>query len=181
MNEYSTHVRRKDRQKPDESFLREMLSKTMSCTIAVEKEGYPFLHVAFFVYDECANEIVFHFSKHGYAGEQIRDGSKATVSINRFGKLYTAKKAVDFGCEYQSIIAYGNISIVSDENERMRAMQMFFHRFFGTYTREYEPFTPTQTKPVHVAKFRIADWAGKEHLAPEFATDSFYFPERPVI
>lgn len=181
MDEYANHVRRKDRQKPDLSFLHDLLSKAMSCSIAIEKDGFPFIHVAFFVFDEKENEIIFHFSKHGYAGEQITDGKKAAISVYKYGKLYTAEKAVDFGCEYQSVIIYGKISILADEAERMRAMQKFFGKFFGNVTDKYENFTPAQAKPIHVAKMKIADWFGKEHLLPDFAKDSFYFPGSPVI
>lgn len=181
MSEYADHVRRKDRQKQDLSFLHDLLRNSVSCSIAVEKTGFPFVHVAFFVFDETENEIVFHFSKHGYAGEEIIDGKKAAISVYKYGKLYTAEKAVDFGCEYQSVILYGKISIVTDENERMRAMQQFFLKFFGHVQEQYEPFTPTQAKPIHVAKMKISEWFGKEHLVPAFAKDSFYFPASPVI
>jgi uncharacterized protein len=153
----------------------------MSCSIAVEKDGFPFIHVAFFVFDASENEVIFHFSKHGYAGEQITDGKKAAISIYKYGKLYTAEQAVDFGCEYQSVILYGNISIITEEAARMDAMQKFFLKFFGHVQEKYEPFTTAQAKPIHVAKMKIDDWLGKEHLVPAFAKDSFYFPGSPVI
>lgn len=153
----------------------------MSCSIAVEKDGFPFVHVAFFTFDEKENDIIFHFSKHGYAGEQITDGKKATISVYKYGKLYTAEKAVDFGCEYQSVIIYGNIRIIADETERMQAMQQFFLKFFSHVNDPYEAFTTAQAKPIHVAKVKIGDWFGKEHLVPAFAKDSFYFPGKPVI
>lgn len=181
MSDYSNHVRRKDRQKADPVFLKELLANSVSCSIAVEKDGFPFIHVAFFVYDEKEHEIIFHFSKHGYAGEQIMDGKKASISIYKYGQLYTAEKAVDFGCEYQSVIVYGNISILTDEGERMNAMQKFFLKFFGNVTEKYEAFTTAQAKPIHVAKVKIQDWFGKEHLVPDFAKDAFYFPKSPVI
>lgn len=181
MPDYADHVRRKDRQKPDSSFLHDLLKNSMSCTIAVEKDGFPFLHVAFFVFDEKANEIIFHFSKHGYAGDQITNGKKATVSIYKYGQLYTAEKAVDFGCEYQSVIIYGNIEIITAEDERMRVMEKFFQKFFNHVTDKYEAFTPAQAKPIHVARLKISDWFGKEHLTPDFAKRSFYFPANPVI
>jgi uncharacterized protein len=181
MSDYSNHVRRKDRQKVALPFLHDLLKNSPSCSIAVEKDGYPFIHVAFFVYDEPNNEIVFHFSKHGYAGEIITAGKKAAISIYRYGKLYTAEKAVDFGCEYQSVILYGKVEIITDEAERMQAMQKFFMKFFHEVSSPYEAFTPAQAKPIHVARMKIEDWFGKEHLVPDFAKDSFYFPGNNVI
>jgi len=158
-----------------------LLRDAVSCTISIEKEGFPFIHVAFFVYDEEQHEIIFHFSKYGYAADQITGGKKAAISVYRYGKLYSAEKAVDFGCEYQSVVLYGNITIINDEAERMHSMQKFFQKFFLNPSHAYEPFTSAQAKPIHVAKVKIADWFGKEHLVPDFAKESFYFPVSPVI
>jgi nitroimidazol reductase NimA-like FMN-containing flavoprotein (pyridoxamine 5'-phosphate oxidase superfamily) len=182
MNEYSKKIRRTDRQETDEEFLTTLLKESVSCSIAVEKEGFPILHVAFFVYDELNREIIFHFSKHGYAGQEITDGKKVCISVYKYGKLYTATKAVDFGCEYQSIIIYGRIQIVTDEVKRMEAMQLFFNKFFAhIFEDSYEPMTAAQSKPIYVAKIKIEDWFGKQHLVPKTALDAFYFPASPLI
>jgi uncharacterized protein len=181
MSEHPNQVRRRDRQKTDPAFLHDLLTNCPSCTIAVEKKGFPFIHVAFFVFDRENDEIIFHFSKHGHAGEEITDGKKAAISLHKYGKLYTAEKAVDFGCEYQSVILYGDIEVLTDENDRMLAMSKFFQKFFGNVTDKYEPFTSQQAHPIHVAKMKIEAWFGKEHLVPGFAKESFYFPSEPLI
>lgn len=182
MNNYSNKVRRKDRQESDPEFLRELMANSLSCTIAIQREGYPLNHVAFFVYDEPNHEIVFHFSKHGFAGEEIIDGKKACISVYKYGKLYTAQRAVDFGCEYQSVIIYGTIRILKEEEERMRAMDMFFKKFFSHIPENtYSAFTVTDAKPIHVARVKIEDWFGKEHRVPDFALSSFYSSSNPLI
>lgn len=182
MSNYSRQVRRKDRQKTDPQFLIDLLRKAASCSIAVERDGYPLNHVAFFVYDEQNHEIIFHFSKHGFAGDEITNGKKVSVSVYRYGKLYTADRAVDFGCEYQSIIIYGTIRVLDNEDERMEAMRIFFDKFFPTTPKDsYTDFTPDDTKPIHVVRVKIEDWFAKEHLVPEKAKSSFYYPVNPVI
>jgi len=182
VDEYSKHVRRKDRQETDPFFLRNLLHDSVSCSIAIERDGYPLNHVAFFVFDEAAHEIIFHFSKHGFAGQEIIDGKKASISVYKYGKLYTAKRAVDFGCEYQSAIVYGTVEILKDEEQRLRAMDLFFQKFFSGIPKEsYDGFTSQDAKPIHVAKIRIEDWFGKEHLVPALALSSFYPTPDPVI
>jgi uncharacterized protein len=177
LTNYSKNVRRKDRQEKDPEFLKELLHNSVSCTIAVQREGYPLNHVAFFVYDEINHEIGFHFSKHGFSGAEITTGKKVCVSVHKYGKLYTAKRAVDFGCEYQSVIIYGTIEIVEDEQDRMKAMDFFFKKFFSDIPRDtYADFTTAEAKPIYVAKIKIEDWFGKEHRVPPIATDSFYPP-----
>jgi uncharacterized protein len=182
LDKYSKHVRRKDRQETDPFFLKKLLHDSVSCSIAIERDGYPLNHVAFFVYDEAAHEIIFHFSRHGFAGEEIIDGKKASISVYKYGKLYTAKRAVDFGCEYQSAILYGTVEILKDEEQRLHAMDLFFQKFFsGIPKGSYDDFTSQDAKPIHVAKIRIEDWFGKEHLLPDLALSSFYPAPDPVI
>ena len=182
MNNYSTQVRRKDRQERDPEFLKSILHDSVSCSIAIQREGYPLNHVAFFVYDEPNHEIIFHFSKHGFAGEEITTGKKACISVYKYGKLYTAKRAVDFGCEYQSVIVYGTIKILEQEDERLHAMNIFFQKFFSSVPKDsYDGFTTSDAKPIHVVRVKIEDWFGKEHLVPELAVSSFYPSIQPVI
>ena len=182
MDEYSKHVRRKDRQETNPFFLKKLLHDSVSCSIAIERDGFPLNHVAFFVFDEAAHEIIFHFSKHGFAGQEIIDGKKASISVYKYGKLYTAKRAVDFGCEYQSAIVYGTVEILKDEEQRLRAMDLFFQKFFSGIPKDsYDGFTSQDAKPIHVPKIRIEDWFGKEHLVPALALSSFYPAPDPVI
>jgi nitroimidazol reductase NimA-like FMN-containing flavoprotein (pyridoxamine 5'-phosphate oxidase superfamily) len=182
MNNYSQQVRRKDRQENDPEFLKTLLHNSASCSIAIQREGYPLNHIAFFAYDEPDHEIIFHFSRHGFAGEEIADGKKACIAVYKYGKLYTAERAVDFGCEYQSAIIYGTIRILKEEEERMPAMRIFFQKFFSHIPAgDYADFTTTEAKPIHVARVKIEDWFGKEHLVPAKALSSFYYPAGPLI
>jgi nitroimidazol reductase NimA-like FMN-containing flavoprotein (pyridoxamine 5'-phosphate oxidase superfamily) len=182
VEEYSKHVRRKDRQERDPHFLKKILNNSVSCTIAVERVGYPLNHIAFFVYDEPAHEIIFHFSKHGFAGDEILNGKKVCISVYKYGKLYTAKRAVDFGCEYQSVVIYGTIQILEKEDDRLRAMELFFQKFFSGIPKDsYDGFNSQDAKPIHVARVKIDDWFGKEHLVPPLAMSSFYPSVDPVI
>lgn len=175
MKEYPEEIRRKDRQQTDLAFLKRLLNNSVSCTIGFEANGYPQNHVAFFSYDEPVNEIVFHFSKHGFAGNEITDNKKVCVSVHKYGKLYTAKRAVDFGCEYQSVIIYGTVRILTDEQERMNSMTLFFEKFFNSVPKtDYDTFTQQDARPIHVARVKINDWFAKEHRVPAIAINSFY-------
>lgn len=175
MEEYVTTVRRKDRQEKDETFLKKMLETTMACTLSVEREGQPMLHTAFFAYDEMTNAITFHFSKHGWAGNELTDGKKITISIYKTGKLYTAAKAVDFGGEYESIIIYGRLKIATDPDEKMRTLDSLFQRFFSKIpTDTYIAFTLDEAKQIHVGNVQIDEWVGKAHAVPHVAIDSFW-------
>jgi uncharacterized protein len=175
-------VRRTDREETDNTFLHKILENSVSCTVAVATEEYPLIQATFFAFDKTNNEVVFHFSKYGFSGQEIIPGKHITVSVYKYGKLYTAEKAVDFGGEYQSVIIYGKIRIVDNETEKMQAMQFFFDKFFSHIPKPgYRQFTVTEANPVHVVKVKIDKWIGKQHLVPSTAIQSFYPELSPVI
>jgi nitroimidazol reductase NimA-like FMN-containing flavoprotein (pyridoxamine 5'-phosphate oxidase superfamily) len=175
-------LRRTDRQEADESFLYSMLNNAVSCSVAIPTDDYPLIHATFFIYDQPNNEVIFHFSKYGFGGQEIMNDKKVAISIYKYGRLYTADKAVDFGGEYQSVVIYGKIRIADNEAEKMYAMKIFFDRFFSHIPKHsYKHFTVTETNPIHVVKVKIEHWFGKQHLVPEKAITSFYPAFKPTI
>jgi nitroimidazol reductase NimA-like FMN-containing flavoprotein (pyridoxamine 5'-phosphate oxidase superfamily) len=182
MEQYTTEVRRKDRQEKDVSFLKRILEENLSCTISVERSGQPLLHTAFFAYNESTHSITFHFSKHGWAGKEMTGDKKATVSIYKTGKLYTAPKAVDFGCEYESVIIYGQLRIINDEAEKTHTLNLLFQKSFAHVPKDsYQHFTPNEAKQINVGSIHIDNWVGKAHYVPGFAIDSFYFHDESKL
>jgi len=125
---------------------------------------------------------MFHFSKYGFGGQEIKNDKKVAISIYKYGKLYTAEKAVDFGGEYQSVVIYGRIRVVEETEEKMHAMKVFFHKFFShTPQTDYQDFTQTEANPIYVVKVKIEHWFGKQHLVPAKAKSSFYPVPGPTI
>jgi nitroimidazol reductase NimA-like FMN-containing flavoprotein (pyridoxamine 5'-phosphate oxidase superfamily) len=174
-------VRRTDRQETDSAFLHALLDNSASCTVAVPTEEYPLVQATFFAFDKTTDEVIFHFSKYGFSGQEIQTGKHITISVHKYGKLYTAEKAVDFGGEYQSVIIYGKIRIVESETEKMQAMKFFFDRYFSQIpASDYKPFTVTEANPIYVVKVKIEKWIGKQHLLPAMAVQSFY-PESSAV
>jgi nitroimidazol reductase NimA-like FMN-containing flavoprotein (pyridoxamine 5'-phosphate oxidase superfamily) len=168
-------IRRIDRQETSIEFLHDLLEKSMSCTVAISTEPFPLIHATFFAFNKSSNEIIFHFSKHGLAAKEITEGRNIAISIYKFGRLYTAEKAVDFGGEYQSVIIYGSIRIVEKDEEKMDSMRIFFDKFFSeTPKTDYKEFTLTETNPIYIIKVKIDKWLGKQHLTPDKAKISFY-------
>lgn len=179
VNKQFDKVRRTDRQEEDVAFLYSMLDHSMSCSVAISTGNYPLIHTTFFVYDRANDEVIFHFSKYGYGGQEIQNDRKVAISIYKYGKLYTAQKAVDFGCEYQSVVIYGKIRIVEKEEEKIGAMKIFFDRFFSHIPKsDYRDFTLSETNPIYVVKVKVEEWFGKQHMVPDKARLSFYPPFR---
>jgi nitroimidazol reductase NimA-like FMN-containing flavoprotein (pyridoxamine 5'-phosphate oxidase superfamily) len=175
-------IRRTDRQETDSAFLYQLLENSTSCTVAVATAEYPLVQATFFAFDKMNNEVIFHFSKYGFSGQEIMTGKNITISVYKSGKLYTAEKAVDFGGEYQSVIIYRKIRVVDHETEKMQAMQIFFDKYFADIpASDYKPFTVTEANPIHVVKVKIKKWIGKQHILPPSAIQSFYPESSPVI
>ncbi len=178
MSKHEIKIRRKDREKGDVGFFRMMVTHCPSCSIAYVDSEVPANHVAFFVYDENSNEIIFHLSKHGYGGSALTGGKTVCISLYKFGDLYTAAKAVDFGSEYQSVVIYGIAQIEESESEKMRLMKIFFEKFFPKFNgHSFSDFTTVDIKPIYVVRVKVDKWFAKQHRTPEYAMSHFAFPE----
>lgn len=175
-------VRRTDRQKEELDFMHTLLENTVSCTVAVNTDENPLIHSTFFDFDKENNEIMFHFSKYGHGGNEMVNDKPISISVYKYGKLYTSERAVNFGGEYQSVIIYGKIRIVDEQEEKMNAMKRFFNKFFSHIPdTAYKEATVTEANPIHVVKVKIDKWFGKQHLVPETALSSFYSDFNPLI
>ena len=175
-------VRRTDRQKEELDFMHALLENTVSCTVAVNTDENPLIHSTFFDFDKENNEIMFHFSKYGHGGNEMVNDKPISISVYKYGKLYTSERAVNFGGEYQSVIIYGKIRIVDEQEEKMNAMKRFFNKFFSHISDSaYKEATVTEANPIHVVKVKIDKWFGKQHLVPETALSSFYSDFNPLI
>lgn len=182
MREKLNKVRRTDRQETETGFLHDVLENSMACTVAVNGDQFPLIHATFFDYDKVSNQIMFHFSKYGFGASEMKNDKNISISVYKYGRLYTAAKAVDFGCEYQSVIVYGKIRIVEEEQEKMEAMKSFFNKFFAHIPQtEYQDFTKVEANSIYVVKVKIDTWIGKQHLVPDKALKDFYADFTPVI
>lgn len=171
-------MRRTDRAGGD-AWIREMLERMPYCHIATVEGNQPFITPMSFVYDAAAHAMYFHTAKEGRIRTNTDLGFRVCVSIAEMGRLLPAKTARGFSVEYRSVIAFGRISLVEDEAEVTRAMQMLIDRYFPHLQpeRDYRPIQVEEIDEISVYRIDIESWSGKEKRAADGFAGAFAWGE----
>jgi hypothetical protein len=73
--------------------------------------------------------------------------------------------ALEFSIQYESVIAYGQIRVLEDEEEKRHALYGLIRKYFPTMTagQEYRPITEQELKRTSVYAIAIESWSGKRN------------------
>ncbi|MBQ6621712.1 MAG: pyridoxamine 5'-phosphate oxidase family protein [Mogibacterium sp.] len=123
---------RRFKQELPEERVREVLRDGMRANVAVlGDDGYPYTYPTNYYYDEEQHVIYFHGAKEGHKIDAIRHCDKATFNVYLETELDAKGKAwyVD------SVIAFGRMKFVEDEDEKLKALQGLGYKY-PVYTKE---------------------------------------------
>jgi nitroimidazol reductase NimA-like FMN-containing flavoprotein (pyridoxamine 5'-phosphate oxidase superfamily) len=162
-------VRREDREVKDEEWIKAFLHRAPYGALATACEGQPFINSNLFVYDEAANAIYLHTARVGRTRANVEADRRACFSISEMGRLLPADEALEFSVEYAGVTVFGPITIVEDEAEAKRGLQLLLDKYAphlrpGT---DYRPTTDGELARTTVYRLHIEQWSGKKKEAEE--------------
>jgi nitroimidazol reductase NimA-like FMN-containing flavoprotein (pyridoxamine 5'-phosphate oxidase superfamily) len=172
-------VRRKDREVNEEAFYKEMLAGSASCAIGLaDSKGNPYVNSNYFLYDATADVIYFHTAGNGYTRSIIEQNNNICISISKTGRLYPAKKAIDFGTEYYSVTVFGTVEIVEDEKDIITFFTNFLQKYFPHIKQtEYQAPTIQEARRAAVYKVTITNRTAKMHVVEKDYPGAVYYNE----
>ncbi len=171
-------MRRKDREK-DEEWIIEFLDKAAFAAIATLHGDQPFINTNSFVYDEDKHAIYFHTSKEGRLRYNVEKNFKVCLSCAEVGRFLPADVAMEFSVEYASVVVFGTVSIIEDEEDAIYALQKLNDKYF-THLKvgvDYKEITPKEVKKTTAFKLDISSWSGKKKIEADNFPGAFYFGE----
>ena len=174
------HIRREDRAVQDEDWIRAFLARAPYGVIATASEGQPFLVTRNFAYDDQAHAIYFHGAREGRTHDNALANDRICFSVSEMGRLLPAERAAEVGVEFSGVVAFGQVSLVTDATEAKHGLQHLLDKYFAHLEpdEDYEPATDEDLKDVAVYRIDITDWSGKEGKAPDDYPGAFIYGER---
>jgi hypothetical protein len=173
-------VRRKDRAVEDEAWIAALLRRAPIGALATVRDGQPHINSNLFVYDRAGPAIYLHTARRGQTREDIEANARACFSVSEMGRLLPADTALEFSVEYAGAVVHGTASIVEDEAEAVRALQLLLDKY-APHLRpgvHYRPTTPEELARTSVYRITIESWSGKKkEVAPDFPGAFTYSPE----
>ncbi len=115
---------RRKRQQLEERECVSILQRATSGTLALLGDGgYPYAVPVSFVYEDGC--LYFHSAVDGHKIDAIRNYNMASFCVIDKDDVH----AEEYTTYYRSVIAFGHIHIIEDENEKMRTARILGNRY----------------------------------------------------
>lgn len=175
-----TSMRRKDRAKTDQ-WIREYLSHAQFGVLATVNDGQPYQNINTFVYDPDTHSIFIHTAGEGRLRSNAEAGGKVSYCVGQMGRLLPAKRAKGFSVEYESVVVFGTISIVEDQEIAKEKMQLLLDKYFPHLKSgpDYRPITDEEIAEVATYQIMIEAWSGKKKKEADDFPGAFGFGHPP--
>jgi nitroimidazol reductase NimA-like FMN-containing flavoprotein (pyridoxamine 5'-phosphate oxidase superfamily) len=175
-------VRRHDRSVEDDGWIRSFLHSSPVGVLATVAEGQPFINTNLFVYDEDSHAVFFHTARLGRTRSNIEDGPRVCYSVSEMGRILPDDVALEFSVEYASVVIFGRAGVVSDDEEKDRALQLLMDKYAPHLKpgADYRPPNKEELDRTSVYRIDIESWSCKKNeKAPDFPGAYRYDDHRP--
>jgi len=134
--------------------------KEYSCPVCYDDYTKPFM-------TPCSknHDIYFHSNAYGRMRHNVEKGSKASFECFKSGKLLPSNLALEMSFQYECVIAFGVIKVVTEMNEKKEILNGLLKKYFGDMepNKDYRAITNTELNQTSVYRFKIKNWSGKRN------------------
>jgi nitroimidazol reductase NimA-like FMN-containing flavoprotein (pyridoxamine 5'-phosphate oxidase superfamily) len=149
----------------NDEWIVEFLDRAQVGHIATRWDEQPFITPTLFWYDPDKHEIYFHSNITGRVRANAERHPQVCFETSRGGKLLPSNVALEFGMQYESVIAFGTIRVLEDEEQIRRGLYGLIEKYFpGMVSGEhYRPITENELQRTSVYVITIDSWSGKRN------------------
>jgi len=155
-------VRRSDREIKDFNDIVSVMKKCDVCRLALHDEDYPYILPLNFGMQVIGKNITlyFHGATEGKKYELIRKNNKVSFEMDCSHRLVTDKDAGNCTMEYESVIGYGTIAVVG-ENEKYQALNILMEHY--PVEKDFK-FNEAVVQRTAVLKLSVLNVTGKRRM-----------------
>lgn len=151
-------MRRKRQQLSDEESIG-ILEKATSGTLALLGDGgYPYAVPISYVYDD--GKLYFHSAMSGHKVDAIRACDKASFCV----VAQDAVQPKEYTTYFRSVIAFGRIHIIDDEQEKLKTARMLGNRYNPGDDESLQKELEKGLSRMQMLRFDIEHLTGKEAI-----------------
>jgi nitroimidazol reductase NimA-like FMN-containing flavoprotein (pyridoxamine 5'-phosphate oxidase superfamily) len=164
----------------DDEWIKALLKRAQVGHVATRWDDQPFITPTNFWYDEAQHEIIFHSNVVGRIRANAERHPRVCFLASEAGQALPSNVALEFSFQYRSVIAFGTIRVLADQDEQRRALYGLIEKYFPTMTpgQDYRPITDKELLRTSVYAIAIESWSGKENWK-EQAEQSDEWPPLP--
>jgi nitroimidazol reductase NimA-like FMN-containing flavoprotein (pyridoxamine 5'-phosphate oxidase superfamily) len=153
----------------DDQWIIDFLKEAKIGHIATRWDDQPFITPSTFYFDEDCKEIIFHSNIVGRVRANIERHSKVCFEASEYGSFLPSNIALEFSMQYESVICFGTIRVLDDDEEKKMALYKLIKKYFPGMNpgEEYRPITDKELRQTSVYAISIEDWSGKRNWEEE--------------
>ena len=151
----------------DDAATRDLIQRAPIGRVATLWDDQPFINPTTFWYDAEHHSIMFHSNLVGRVRANAEHQPRVCFEASLFGKYLPSNVALEFSVQYESVIAFGNVCVLDDPEEKRRALYGLIGKYFAAMApgREFRPITDRELKRTSVYAIQIESWSGKRNWA----------------
>ena len=147
----------------DDDWIRDFLERVAVGYVATRWDDQPFITPMNFWYDSKHHRIVFHSNIIGRMRANSERHPRACFAASEPGKLLPSNAALEFSIQYASAVAFGDLRLLDDREEKREALYGLIGRYFPDMEAgaEYRPIHDEELERTSVFALEIDRWSGK--------------------
>lgn len=152
------NMRRIDRQMEEKQALELLLQGEYGILATADRNHQPYgIPLSYILIDR---SIYFHCATEGHKLQNIAENSKGCFTVVGSTHLLPEK----FSTEYESVIAFGEVSKVEDDEDKIMALREFIKKYSGAFTLEGDQYIEKAKHKTIVVKMMIQSFKGKHRV-----------------
>ncbi|WP_024506096.1 pyridoxamine 5'-phosphate oxidase family protein [Bradyrhizobium sp. ARR65] len=153
VDEINRVKRRHDRGFYDVETVHALLDSAVLCHVAYVIDGQPFCTPT--LYWREGSRLYWHGSSASRMLRNLSEGEPACLTVTHLDSLVLARCGFNHSADYRSVMAFGRARLVSDPEEKERALVMMVDRFFPGRTAQLRQSTQQEIKATAVVTMEI--------------------------
>jgi len=138
--------------------INKLLSKALVGRIATQNDdGFPYVVPVHFIYED--NKIYIHGLNKGQKIDNIKSNDKVCFEVDEMLKLLLDENPCDVNTEYNSVIVFGEASIIEDENQKVCILKKIVEKYVPKLAQKDLP--SNMIKAIGVIEISVLKLSGK--------------------
>ena len=148
-----------ERGRYDHATVHSLLDASMLCHVSYVIDGQPYCTPTFFWRED--NKLYWHGSSASRMLENQSDGQRVCLTVAHLDSLVLARCGFNHSADYRAVMAFGTAYIVTDPDEKARALVAMVDRFFPDRTASLRQSTKQEIKASAVIAMEIEQASAK--------------------
>lgn len=128
-------MRRLDKEITDNKIIEEIITKSQVVRVAFSIDNVP--HIVPLSYGYHDNKLYIHSAPEGTKIELIKQNNYVCFEMELSSEIVKAESPCNWTTKYRSLIGWGTISIVNNNQEKIKGLDVIMEKFGGNKSNTY--------------------------------------------